>query len=558
MVDLTNEIRAYALKNALEYGKAEQGSILPKLFNHGLEKTVIKQIMPLIAKEVARVNKLTTEQRAQEFALVKTYVKEHEEHEKTLPELPGAVDGKVVVRLPPEPSKYLHVGHALSFILNALYAERYHGKVLLRLEDCNPEKVSEEYCASIIEDITEYLAIPLASVSYVSDDMSTLLAYGKQLVEQGQAYICFCSQDVMRDNRHAGIACSCRNKPIAEQKKNWVAFVVGKYEEGEAVVRHRGDMQASNHVMRDSVLWRVIHKKHFRQGSTYSVWPMYDFYNAIEDSISGVTHVLRSVEFSQRAPLHQALREALGLRHPVAVEYGRFGVTEKTTKGREIRELVKSGEYIGWDDPRLVTLKALRRRGITKEVLYELAQQVGMKKSEVWFEFPMIASVSRKLIDETTERYTFIPEPVAYSVQDAPIITRAELPLHPHRPERTRPIKVTPGKMYLSAEDKKAYAGKEVRLVHLYNLQLPKRGMNASYTDSEQKPLPKLTWLSEAHVSCRVFMDDGTWREGIAEENIAGLTVGRVIQFERFGFCKLDKVVKQGARKTYEFWFTHA
>jgi glutamyl-tRNA synthetase len=552
-------IRAYALKNAVDFGKADPGRILPKLFAHGLEKRDIGTIMPVITRIVGEVDALSSSEREARLNELASLLPEHVEKEKTLPPLPDARQGMVVTRLPPEPSKYLHVGHGLSFLLNAEYARSYGGNVMLRLEDCNPEKCTQAYVDSIMEDITEYLDIPLASVTYVSDDMPVLLRYAEQLIKGGHAYMCFCSQEQMRDLRHAGKPCTCRTASVEKTLDHWNDFVKGVYGAGNAVLRHKGTMDSDNHVLRDSVLWREVDAPHFRHKKHYRVWPMYDFYNAIEDSVMGVTHVLRSNEFHQRGEFQQALRVALGLRQPTVVEYGRFSVAEKTTKGREIRELVASGQYIGWDDPRLVTLKALRRRGIGKEVLVNLMHQVGLKKAEVIFEFPMIAAVSRKLIDATTERFTFIPDPVEIEVIDAPAITEVSFPIHPDKPHHTRTMRVTPGSILLSRADWEDHKGHELRLLHGYNMTLDEKKPVGTFTSSENKAIPKVTWLSPSFcVPVRIFMDDGTWVEGKGMEDIALLKPGAIVQFERFGFCKLDKVVTKGKTHVYEFWFTHA
>ncbi|MBM3230376.1 glutamate--tRNA ligase [Candidatus Pacearchaeota archaeon] len=557
MEDFTKLIRAYALRNALDFGKVDAGRILPKLFAHGLEKSNIGTILPLITQIVHEVNALSISAREKAFGPLASLLPEHEEKEKTLPPLPDARQGTVVTRLPPEPSKHLHVGHGLSFLLNADYARSYGGKVVLRLEDCNPEKCTQAYADSIIRDITEYLQIHLASISYVSDDMPQLLDYAVRLIQKGEGYMCFCSQEQMRDFRHAGKECACRTASVEKTLIHWRDFVEGLYGPGNAVLRHKGDMSHDNHVMRDSVLWREVDAIHFRHKKRYKIWPMYDFYNAIEDSVMGVTHVLRSNEFHQRGALQQAIRLALDLRQPTVVEYGRFSVAEKTTKGREIRELVESGAYIGWDDPRLVTLQALRRRGISKEVLIALMHQVGLKKAEVIFEFPMIAAVSRKLIDATTERFTFVPDPIEITVSGAPTgLTEIAFPLHPNKPE-TRTERITPGVVYLSQSDWELYKGKEIRLLHGYNLRLHATKKEGTYTSTENKAIPKVTWVSTFALPARVLMDDGTWVEGKVLEDVASLKLGTVVQFERFGFCKLDKVVKKGTGHVYEFWFTH-
>ncbi len=553
MKDLSREIRAYALKNALEFGKADAGRILPKLFQFGLAKEEIKEVMPIISSIVKEVNRLSEEERTVQFGEVKDLIKEREEKEKDLPDLSN-LEGGVVTRIPPEPSKYLHIGHALSFLINYLSARRYGGKCFLRFEDANPEKVSQEYVDAMLEDLEEYLKIKPDGVRYVSDDLEGMYQSAEKLIGLGKVYVCFCERQKMQDLRHAGKECACRKAGSDKTLREWKNMLAGEYTEGQCVLRLSGNMQALNHIMRDPVLFRVVVAKHFRKGLKYKVWPMYDFYNPIEDHLMGVTHILRTNEFDQRVELQDLLKDLLGLRKQTIIQYGRIGVMEGTTKGREIRELVESGEYLGWDDPRLVTLKALRRRGIRKEVLYELAKKVGLSQREIFIDFAMIAAISRKMIDAETSRYYFVSDPVAVHVQNAPVLEQVHIPIHPDKDE-TRTIEVG-DKVFVSGSDISLFKGKEVRLLHLYNITLPskigKGEIEVRFTSIENKPLPKVQWVSRS-VRVRVLMPDAKWKEGFGEIGLKDLSIGKVVQFERFGFVKLD------AKKDdiLEFWFTH-
>ncbi|MBX4196031.1 glutamate--tRNA ligase [Candidatus Pacearchaeota archaeon] len=546
MKDFSKEIKAYALKNALEFGTAEAGKILTKLFQHGLDKKDIKNILPDIQAIVKKVNAMDNDQRGEEYASLGDIVKTHEEKEKDLPPLPNTEKG-VITRIPPEPSKYLHLGHALSFLLNSIYAERYKGKCLLRFEDANPEKVTQEYVNAMLDDIKEYLHIKFDSMKYVSDDIPLLYTYAEQLIEKGKAYMCFCDRDTMQELRHSGKECEHRKINVKENLEHWKQFLAGKYKEGEAVLRIKGDMQHDNHVMRDAALFRMIDKPHFRQKTKYKVWPLYDFYNPIEDSIMGVTHILRTNEFEQRMPLQDMIKELLKLKRQTVVQYGRFSVIDATTKGREIRELIESGDYIGWDDPRLMTLRALRRRGIRKEVLYELVKQTGLSKYEVHLDFDMIAAISRKLIDKETSRYYFVEDPVELKIDKKPNLKSVKIPIHPDKDEM-RTVEVD--SIYISKKDLKELKGKEVRLLHLYNVKLPATGNKAVFTSLENKPIPKIQWVSSS-VPARVLMPNAKWVQGLAESGIKSLKVDDLIQFERFGFVRLD------SKKENEFWYTH-
>jgi glutamyl-tRNA synthetase len=540
MKDFSNEIKAYALKNALEFGKVDAGRILPKLFQHGLDKKDIKRVMVEIQKICKEVNELKREEKEKEFGKYKHLIKEKEEKEKDLPEIDVSGLKEVVTRLAPEPSKYNHLGHALTFILNYIYAKRYNGKCLLRFEDTNPEKVSQEYVDAMKEDVIDYLEIKPDAIKFVSDDMEILYDYAVKLINLDKAYICYCDRNKMQDLRHKGKECECRKKK-------------GKYKEGECVLRIKGDMKSNNHVMRDSVLFRIMKAQHYRQGSKYHAWPMYDFYNPIEDSLMGVTLILRSNEFDMRVELQDYIKELLGLNKQKIVQYGRFNVMEFTTKGRELRELIESGEYIGWDDPRLITLKALKRRGIVKESFYELVKQIGLSKHPINLDFDMIAAINRKLIDGKAGRYSFVENPVEIEIDNKPKIKEIEIPRHPDRPEDTRELKI--GKsIFISKEDYEKYKGQEIRLLHLYNINLSSK--KSKFTSIQNKDVQKINWVGE-HVKVKILMPNGLWKEGFADKGIEELSVDDLIQFERYGFARFDNVKKVGKELIYEFWFAH-
>ncbi len=547
MKDFINEINAYALKNALEFGKADAGKILPKLFQHGLEKEKIKEIMPEISKITKKINSMKNEERERELEKYKKFLIEKKEEEKGLPQIDISGIKKVVTRIAPEPSKYNHIGHALTFLLNYLYAQKYKGKCLLRFEDTNPEKVSKEYVDAMKEDVLDYLGIKVEEIRFVSDDMSLLYKYAEKLVGEGKVYVCFCDREKMQDLRHKGMECECREFDKEIHIARWKEFFKGKHANGDAVLRLKGNMQSLNHVMRDPVLFRYLNAKHYRHGNKYKVCPMYDFYNLIEDSLMGITLILRSNEFDTRVELQDYIKELLGLKKQKIIQYGRFNVIDFTTKGREIREMIESGEFIGWDDPRLVTLRALRRRGITREAIYELANQVGLSKHEVNLSFDMIAAINRKIVDSKADRYFFVQNPREIKIVGAPKIKKIEVKIHPDR-DKKKEVKLG-SKIFISSNDFENIKGKEVRLLHLYNVLLEEK---SKVTSVDNKDIPKIQWVSLG-VRTRVMMPDGKYIEGLAERAISKLKKGEIIQFERFGFVRFDSK-KKGI---YEFWFAH-
>jgi glutamyl-tRNA synthetase len=556
--NIDEKIYAYALENAHSHaGRAQDSAVLSHLFKDGLKKEEIKQVMPKIKEFVKKVNSLKPQELQEAFASykkdfekLKELNKQNNRQEGELPELPNALMGKVVTRIAPEPSKYTHLGHALAFLLNYLYAKKYNGKCYLRFEDTNPEKVSEEFVSAMKEDLFEYLGIEPDGIRYISDDMKELYDSAEKLINKGRAFMCFCDRETLQESRHKGIECKCRNNTPEKNMELWKDFLAGKYTGGEAVLRLVGDMKALNHTLRDPVIFRAIKKKHYRHANKYKVWPMYDFYNPIEDSLMGVTHILRSNEFEQRAPLHDLIREGLGLEKPTIVEFGRFNVEGATTKGREIREMIESKELLGWDDPRLATLRALKRRGITKEAIIDLTKKSGLSRYQVNFQFEMIAALNRKYIDPTSNRYYFVQNPKKITINEFPSsLNYVEIAIHPDKTD-LRKIKTGPI-VYVSESDFDENKGRDVRLMNLFNISMKER---TQMSESISNNVPKIQWVSEKYKTrARIMMPDGGWVSGLAEKNIEKIKTGEIIQFERVGFVRFDR--KKGT--IYEFWYAH-
>lgn len=547
MRDFSKEIWAYALRNAIEYGKTNPGIIIPKLFQHGLGKGDIKNVMPSINEIVKKVNSMKKEAMKKEFEKYEKYAIEHEQKkEGELPELEGAIIGKVVTRMAPEPSKYIHIGHALVFMIQYLYAKRYQGKCILRFDDTNPEKSTEEFYKADKEDLS-WLGIKWDKEIIASDNMEKYYELAEKLVKEGNAFVCSCSQEEIKELRDKMKECKCRKNKVEENLKEWKAMLAGKYKEGEKTLRLKGDMKSNNGVMRDPVIFRISHAKHFRQGNRYSIWPMYDFESAVEDSLNGVTHVIRSNELELRYELHDYILKLLKMKMPSVREIGRYQITGAETQGRVIREMIEKKEVFGWDDPRLVTIKALRRRGFVPETFAELAQTVGLSKSGGHIDFSVLAAANRKIIDPIANRYSFVKEPVELKIEKAPNLKEADVLVHPDKKEK-RKIKLG-SSIYISKQDFDALKGGEARLIHLYNIKL---GKKTEFTGEEVKDIPKINWVTNP-VKVKIMMDNGEWIEGLGEEGIKEIKVGEIVQFERFGFVRFDRKNKD----YYEFWFSH-
>ncbi|MEK6898765.1 MAG: glutamate--tRNA ligase [Nanoarchaeota archaeon] len=553
-MNLEKFIWAYALQNAIDFGKTDASKILPKLFQHGLDRKDIGKIMPEIQKVVAEVNKLSSDKKVIDFKNYEKFVKVHEHKDGGLPELEHT--GKVVTRLPPEPSKYNHIGHALIFIIQYLYAKKYNGKCILRIEDTNPEKSSKEFYDAMKEDLS-WLGIKWDEEVIASNDLVKMYGLCEKLLNNGDAFVCSCSQDKIKELREQMIACSCRSRDSKVNLAEWKMMLDKKFKDGERIVRLKGDMGSNNGVMRDPVIFRISYASHFLQKKKYCVWPTYDFENPVEDSLNGVSHVIRTNEFELRDELHKFIQAKLGLKSPIVREIGRYRIAGAETQGRVIREMIESGKMIGWDDPRLVTIRALRRRGFLPEMFFELAKVVGLSKSSGQIDFAVLESINRKLVDASAKRYFFIQNPIKISVDGAPSL-KCKAPLHPSGNLGFRALN-TNEDFYITKKDfdslNKSKKG-NVRFMHLLNASFSK-GKFAFLSEEVDSKLKAsfVHWLpasKEESIKTRIMMSNAEFIEGFLEAGASKLKIGEIVQFERFGFVRLDKKSHKGM----EFWFT--
>lgn len=560
MMDMDSIILKHALKNAHDYGKADPGAVAGKVINEFPDcKKDMKATMRKISGAVAEANALPKselEARLSEFRFEKK-----EEKEKTL-ELPDAVEGKVVTRFPPEPSGYLHIGHAKAAFLDYGCAKAHGGKMLLRFDDTNPEKESQEYVDETRKWLS-WLGIEWSSETYTSDNIPKLYECGKKLILMGKAYVTTAKQEEISKMRSDG-------KPMvkgrdAAPKENLALFekmLSGGFGEGEAVVLYKGDLKAQNTVMRDPALFRIIKKPHYRQGNKYAVWPSYDMDAPVMDSIEGVTHAMRSKEYELRDELYHAILKDLGLRVPKLVEFSRLSIKNAPISKRLITPLVKEGRVSGWDDPRLPTLAGLKRRGMKKEAIRGFVLSFGLSKVESNPSWEKLLSENRKLVDPLAKRFFFVADPVELHVKDLPAELEGgdvEVRMHPKQDIGFRKIPVS-GKLLIAKADADALSkGETVRLKDLCNIRITAKsakGVSADFVSSEGQAEKKMQWVSGAKdgsLECDVLVpgdllkDDETVDpdslktvKGRCEPSCASLPEGEVVQFERFGFCVLD------------------
>ena len=371
--DLRKEIRKVSLQNAFEHdGKTKDKIVLSKILGIVPElKNNIKDIIPEIASIVSQVNAMSTEEQKTEiqnnFPEVLAVKEKVKEESVGLPPLDGAEQGKVVTRFTPAPNGYPHIGHAKAAIISEEYARMYDGKIILRFDDTNPEDTRLEYWAAIKVGL-DWLGIKFDGKKNTSDDIELLYDKCLDMIRKNNAYVCMCKRDEMSKNRRDMKSCKCSMSDTNQNEEKWEKMF-NKYKPGEAIVRFRGDMESKNTVMRDPVLFRIIDAKHPRLGEKYRVWPGYDFAVAVEDYLDGVTHALRSKEYELRNELYYSILDVLDMKRPKMLEFSRLEFKGMPVSKRILKPLIDDGKISWYDDPRLPTLEALKRRGITPEAI---------------------------------------------------------------------------------------------------------------------------------------------------------------------------------------------
>ncbi|MFQ5969427.1 MAG: glutamate--tRNA ligase [Nitrososphaerales archaeon] len=551
-------VRKLALKNALEHdGKARADTVVAKLIGLKPElrkdaKTIVNEIK-LIVDDVNMLS--VSEQKAElEITAPELLVQEQKEQRDALPPLPNAEMGKVVTRFPPEPNGYPHIGHAKAVIIDEEYAKMYSGRFILRFDDTNPLKEKLEYYDAIRDGI-EWLGVKPHVVKNTSDDMDLLYRYAKNMIEVGGAYVCTCAMDTVRENRKNGVTCECRSKDLQQNLERW-KMMFNEYETNQAIVRYSGDMQSENTVMRDPTLFRIIDVEHPLKGAKYRVWPTYDFAVSIEDSMDGVTHAMRTKEYELRNELYYAIIDKLQIRKPVMIEFSRLEFDGMPVSKRKIKPLIDQGLVKEWDDPRMPTLLALKRRGILPEAIREFVLTLGFTKADTKPPFGVLESINRKMIDPVSIRLFFVNNPVKLHIRNAPKKV-ARIKNHPDTDMGVREVSVD-DTFYISADDaKKLRQGSEVRLINLYNIKIDSIEENkilGSFNGDELKEkVPKIQWVGgKDAVQLSVMIPTTLYIgeeynpkslevvDGYAESHFSKLRVNDRVQLVRFGFCRID------------------
>ena len=360
-----------------------------------------------------------------------------DEHLKT-----NRFQGRVATRFPPEPNGYLHIGHAKSVCLNFGIAAQYGGTCNLRMDDTDPSGETQEYVDSIIHDV-KWLGFDWGDrLYYASDYYEQLYQYALKLIEKGKAYVCSLSADDIREYRgtltEPGKESPYRNRSVEENLDLFKRMRAGEFEDGAHVLRAKIDMASPNITMRDPVLYRIKRTHHYRTGTKWCIYPMYDFAHCLSDSLERITHSICTLEFENNRPLYDWILDQLNLEsHPQQIEFARLNLSYTVLSKRRLIELVQNGYVTGWDDPRMPTLAGMRRRGYTPEAIRNFCERIGVAKNDSLVDMGLLEYFVREDLNQRAQRAMGVLRPLRLVIDNYPEgkVEEVECPNHPQNPD---------------------------------------------------------------------------------------------------------------------------
>ena len=561
---LESETRKAALLNAIRHeGKADAGAVIGRLLGaHPELRQKAAEVRAIVSKVIGQVNSmsLADQERVAQDSWPEERVKEKPKAERGLPPLPNIERyPKIVTRFSPNPDSVLHLGNARAVILSHDYARKYSGVFILRFEDTDPrlKKASLQYYGLIRDDL-KWLECTWDEEYFQSDRLEIYYKYAEELIRKGGAYVCECAPESFRQLVEAGRACLCRSLSPNENLARWERMLEGKYQEGEAVLRVKTDLGHPNPAVRDWPALRVIDAAkypHSRVGTKYRVWPLYNMACGVDDHLMAISHVIRGKEHLTNMERQKYLYKHLGWQYPDAIHYGRLHVVGMDLSKSKMMRALEEGTYTDLSDPRLGTLMALRRRGITPQALRGVVYEVGPRPVDATISWENVYAANRKIIDPIARRFFFIDKPIAVSVSGVKNSRTVKLPAHPEHPGMsTREIAVAArdGMCHLlvsRADLGILKHGATVRLMELFNVKVSQADSDMvtaefhseTYGEARKVNAPLIHWLPEqGNYRAVVVMPTAERVEGLGETGLASCQVGEVIQLVRFGFGRVD------------------
>ncbi len=505
-------------------------------------------------------------------------------------ELASGKHQSVVTRFPPEPNGYLHVGHAKSICLNFGLAEEFGGICYLRFDDTNPIKEEEEYVNAIIDDV-RWLGFEWCGMTHSSDYYQELYDFAVLLIKKNLAYVDSLTMEEIRAYRgtlqEPGRESPYRNRPMEESLDLFTRMKAGEFPDGTHVLRAKIDMQSGNVNMRDPVLYRIRHVNHQRTGDAWCIYPMYDYAHPISDALEKITHSLCTLEFQDHRPLYDWFIEHLPVpAKPVQTEFARLNLSHTVTSKRKLRELVEKNAVKGWDDPRMPTLRGMRKRGYPPAAIRQFCEMIGISRSDSVIDMSLLEECVRTELNKTAKRVLCVMDPLKIVIENYPEdkVEMLQAAFNPQDPESlTRELPFSREILiersdFMEDPPKKYFRlapGAEVRLRHSYVIKCHEVVRDAqgevielrcTYDENtlgknpqDRKVKGVIHWVSKSYAHPltvlqydRLFTDANPAREedffqflntdslqkqlAFAEPSLANQSVGEVFQFERLGY----------------------
>ena len=537
-----------ALQNAFEYeGKGAVGSVIGRIMSTRADlRQFGGQISPIVAQSVQKANALAQEKGLEHIESILDAEapqllegRQKQERREGLPELKNVDGMKPVFRFAPNPNGPLSFGHARGIVINGTYSKEHEGTLILRFDDTDTTVKPPELSAyDLIPDEVEWLlGRPADRIVVASDRIPEYYQHAEKMLNEAFGYVCKCSAEAFREFRESKSNCPCRNKSVEENILDWNKMLDGTYKPGDAVVRVKTDMTLKNPALRDWPALRMQDTEtnpHPRPniGSKYKVWPLLDFQSAVEDHLQGVTHIIRGKDLMDSTRKQTLLYEHFGWTYPETIYWGRVKVHEwggfSTSK---MRASIESGEYSGWDDPRLPTIQGLQSRGIQAEALRNFWIELGVTQKDISVPLATLFAHNTKKIDDEAPRLSFIRNPVEVSLKGK-IPENVELPVHPnHEDKGMRTVSLNPPSVFIESEDAKG----------LYRLKefadIGKDGHIESIERSDKRPI--IHWTSASTSKDATLMiphqDEIQHIAGRIESN--DYPEGTIVQLERIGYA---------------------
>jgi glutamyl-tRNA synthetase len=577
------EAETHALFNALKHdGDPDVGAIMGPLMGENPEFRPHGDEVPgVVAGVVERVAGMDSAERRERLAAVAPdrladleADDDNGDDEDLLPPLPGVDEGdEVRMRAAPNPNGPWHLGHARMPAVIGTYKRLYGGHFLVRFDDTDPETKRPDLGAydAILEDVS-YLGFEPDEVIRASDRLETYYDHARRLVDEGGAYTCSCPAEEFSALKNDGEACPHRDKPAERTHEEFEAMVDGEYDAGEMVLRVRTDIEHPNPALRDWVAFRVVDTPHPRpEAAEYRCWPMLDFQSAVDDHLTGVTHIIRGIDLQDSAKRQGFLYDYFGWDYPEVLHWGRVQVDAYDVRlsTSTIVELVESGRLDGWDDPRAPTLASLRRRGIRGPAIVEAMVGLGLSTSDVDLAMSAVYAHNRELVDADADRYFLVrdQDPTGESggqgvrqldVEGGP--DAGHPPVHPGFEDRGRRDVPVTGRVLLESGDVPA-AGERVWLKGFGCLR--SHGDRLEWVGDDiaavrEEGVPVVHWVpggDNRHVRLRTPDGDVL---GYAEPGFADAAVDDVVQFERVGFARVDAHEDAGDAEASVAYFAHS